>query len=195
MLVGVQLSVLGLYLPPVLKPASGLRPRRSFRCRSTPLCAGIGHRARWWCWWQSNCRCWDCICRQCSDGDGVGSAPDDHFAAGPDCRVTGSASGRVGGAGGGPTVSDGIVLSAGVQNRRCRHIHPTRSFRCRSILPCDRIGQRVHWWCGCSPSVIDAATEGLSYYRKHVGRFRPEQRPGHVSSMSRRPGTAAGGSQ
>ena len=43
------------------------------------------------------------------------SAPDDHFAAGPDCRVTISASGRVGGAGGCPTIRAGIVSPAGVQ--------------------------------------------------------------------------------
>ena len=62
-LVAVQLSVLGLYLPPVFKVAADrLRPRRSFRCRSTLPCDSIGQRARRWCWWLSNCRCWDCIC-------------------------------------------------------------------------------------------------------------------------------------
>ena len=66
-LVAVQLSVLGLYLPPVLKyvPPSA-------------------------------------------------SAPDDHFTAGPDCGVTVSGSGRVGGAGGCPTIRAGIVSPAGV---------------------------------------------------------------------------------
>ena len=63
-LVAVQLSVLGLYLPPVLKDVA---------------------------------------------------APDDHFTAGPDCRVTVSASGRVGGAGGCPTIRARIVSPAGVQ--------------------------------------------------------------------------------
>ena len=43
------------------------------------------------------------------------SAPDDHFTAGPDCRVSDSASGRVGGAGGCPTIRAGIVSPAGVQ--------------------------------------------------------------------------------
>src|SRR6185295_17639556 len=43
------------------------------------------------------------------------STPDDHFSASPDCRVTGSASGRVGRAGGGPTIGAGIVSAAGVQ--------------------------------------------------------------------------------
>ena len=43
------------------------------------------------------------------------STPDDHFAAGPDCRVSVSAGGRVGGAGGCPTIRAGIVSPAGVQ--------------------------------------------------------------------------------
>ena len=45
------------------------------------------------------------------------SAPDDHFTAGPDRRVTLSGSGRVGGAGGCPTVRARIVSPAGVQKR------------------------------------------------------------------------------
>ena len=147
-LVAVQLSVLGLYLP-----------------------AGVQIAAA------------------------VISAPDDHFAAGPHCRVSSSASGRAGGAGGCPTVGAGIVSPAGVQKlpskstpddhfaagphcrvttpraagalvvlvavqlsvlglyrRRCsnsrrHHLRPRRSFRCRSTLPCDHIGQRARWWC------------------------------------------------
>ena len=91
-----------------------IRPRRSFRCRSTLLCDTFGQRARWWCWWLSNCRCWDCISRRCSKSYRQ-SAPDDHFTAGPDRRVTASGSGRVGGAGGCPTVGAGIVSPAGVQ--------------------------------------------------------------------------------
>ena len=67
-LVAVQLSVLGLYLPPVF--------RRRYRHHS---------------------------------------APDDHFTAGPDCGVIVSASGRVGGAGGCPTIGAGIVSPAGVR--------------------------------------------------------------------------------
>ena len=39
MLVAIQLSVLGLYLPPVLsRRCHQFRPRRSFQCRSTLLC-------------------------------------------------------------------------------------------------------------------------------------------------------------
>ena len=44
MLVAVQLSVPGLYLPPVLKSAADttVRPRRSFHCRSTLPCERLG---------------------------------------------------------------------------------------------------------------------------------------------------------
>ena len=99
-LVAVQLSVLGLYLPPVFKkPVS------------------------------------------------PSSAPDDHFTAGPHCRVNVSGSGRVGRAGGCPTIRAGIVSPAGVRKPRSCQLHPKRSFHCRSRLPCDRFGQRARWWC------------------------------------------------
>ncbi len=91
-LVAVQLSVLGLYLPPVFEIAD------------------------------------------------VVSAPDDHFTAGPDCRVIVSGSGRVGGAGGCPTVRARIVSPAGVQIVAVTIIRPRRSFHCRSRLPCEGIG-------------------------------------------------------
>ena len=91
----VQLSVLGLYLPPVFKKSD----------------------------------------------DVVTSAPDDHFTAGPHCRVIFSGSGRVGGAGGCPTIRAGIVSPAGVQIARLiHHIRPRRSFHCRSTLPCELLG-------------------------------------------------------
>jgi len=43
------------------------------------------------------------------------TTPDDHFTAGPECRVIVSGSGRAGGAGNCPIVGDGVVLAAGVQ--------------------------------------------------------------------------------
>ena len=120
MLVAVQLSVLGLYLPPVLKALLLLlfRPRQSFRCQSRLPCEMFGQWARWSCWWLSNYPCWDCISRRClkSRCAVVVSAPDDHFTAGPDCRVTVSANGRIGGTGGSPTVCARIVSPAGVQS-------------------------------------------------------------------------------
>ena len=62
-LVAVQLSVPGLYLPPVfIMPLTSPAPDDHFtagpHCRVTVS----AHRARWWCWWLSNCPCWDCIC-------------------------------------------------------------------------------------------------------------------------------------
>src|SRR5439155_23266698 len=45
----------------------------------------------------------------------IRSAPDDHFAAGPDRRVIASATGRVGGAGGCPAIRAGIVSAARVK--------------------------------------------------------------------------------
>ena len=56
--------------------------------------------------------------RRCSRTElaaAIRSTPDDHFTAGPDCRVMVSGRGRVGGAGGCPTIRAGIVSPAGVQ--------------------------------------------------------------------------------
>ena len=141
MLVAVQLSVLGLYLPPVFRNCRcrQLRPRRSFRCRSTLPCDSIGLSGALVVLvavqlsvlglylppvfkWSADYR----------------STPDDHFTAGPHCRVTASGIGRVGGAGGCPTVGAGIVSPAGVQNRRRHHSAPDDHFaagpHCRVTL-------------------------------------------------------------
>ena len=72
-LVAVQLSVLGLYLPPVLKSVIAI------------------------------------------------SAPDDHFATGPHCRVTNRARGRVDGAGGGPTVGGRDYICRRCSNKVLDH--------------------------------------------------------------------------
>ena len=81
-LVAVQLSVPGLYLPPVLRVALTAR-----------------------------------------------SAPDDHFASGPHCRVIGSCGRRVCIVGRHPTVRSGIVSSAGVRKRtRDRTTAPDNHF-------------------------------------------------------------------
>ena len=141
--------MLGLYLPPVFKRrCRHIRPRRSFRCRSRLPCDRLGAAGALVV----------LVAVQLSvlglylppvlkSADAVISAPDDHFTAGPDCRVIVSGSGRVGGAGGCPTVGAGIVSAAGVQIDAAVHIHPRRSFRCRSTLPCDTLGQRARWWC------------------------------------------------
>ncbi len=53
------------------------------------------------------------------------SAPDNHFAASPDCGVRRSGIWRVGGTGGDPTVNDWIVSSATVQNTAGRVVIST----------------------------------------------------------------------
>ncbi len=78
-------------------------------------------------------------------------APDDHFAAGRHCRFACSSRGRVGGAGGCPTVGAGIISPAGVQARR--YFRPRRSSGCQSIPPCDphrarRVLVRASWLPG-----------------------------------------------
>ncbi len=141
-LVAVQLSVPGLYLPPVFRrhsapddhftagphcrvidsrigrvggaggcptvragiiSAAGVQSRADDPPQTiislpvhTAVCKVRRSRARWWCWSLSNCRCWDCIFRRCSNRDAaIVSAPDDHFTAGPHCRVTIRASGAL----------------------------------------------------------------------------------------------------
>ena len=65
-LVAVQLSVLGLYLPPVFKKLVPSYPPQTIISLPVQLpCAPLGQWARWWCWWQSNYPCWGCICRRC----------------------------------------------------------------------------------------------------------------------------------
>ena len=118
-LVAVQLSVLGLYLPPVLKyGAVIIRPRRSFRCRSRLLCERLGQRARWSCWWLSNYRCWDCICPPVFKWlSHCHLRPRRSFRCRSTLLCESSGSGRVGRAGGCPTIRAGIVSPASVNIR------------------------------------------------------------------------------
>ena len=67
-LVAVQLSVPGLYLPPVFKmKLIAIMSAPDDHFTASPHCRVIvsGSRARWWCWWPSNYPCRDCISRQC----------------------------------------------------------------------------------------------------------------------------------
>src|SRR5207244_317239 len=79
------------------------------------------------------------------------STPDDHLTAVPDCRVTASSSGHVGGAGGCPTIRARIVSPARVEVRwsRCKTApddHLTAGPYCRvSRSARGRIGGA----CGC----------------------------------------------
>ena len=115
----VQLSVLGLYLPPVFKwrsLPSYVRPRRSFRCRSRLPCERLGAVGALVVLVAVQLFVLGLYLPPVFKAVvAIISTPDDHFSAGPDCRVTISGSGRVGGAGGCPTIRAGIVSPAGVQ--------------------------------------------------------------------------------
>ena len=81
---------------------------------------------RRWTWAQPRCRLrprgrsW-ALCGLCAVSPaavqcgGVGSSPDDHFTSGPDCRVRAASRGRVGCAGGYPTVRTWIEFGAAVE--------------------------------------------------------------------------------
>ena len=93
----------------------------------------------------------------------VHSAPNDHFAAGPDCRVKGSCRGRADGAGGCPTVGAGIISPTGVQTdgsatNSAPDDHFTASPHCRVIRSRSR---RVVGAGGCptvSAGIVFAAS-------------------------------------
>ena len=118
MLVAVQLFVPGLYLPPVFKSLAtiNIHPRRSFHCQSTLPCEPLG---------QSGALVVLVAVQLFVLGlylppvfkvlPSSSSTPDDHFTAGPDRCVSIPRVGRVGGAGGCPTIRAGIVSPAGVQ--------------------------------------------------------------------------------
>src|SRR5439155_13337683 len=97
------------------------------------------------------------------------SAPDDHFTAGPDCRVSGSAIGRVGGVGGCPTVSAWVISPAGVQILEIVILsapddHFTASPDCRVTEPgCGRVGG-----AGGCPSIRSASGRRIRYRGKRV---------------------------
>ena len=139
----VQVSVLGLYLPPVFRneaaaPDDHLTAGPNCCVIASPLgriggaggCPGIS----------AGIVSPACVVSSAS------SAPDDHLTAGPNCRVRESRLGRIGGAGGCPAISAGIVSPASVQSGH-RYVRPRRSFHCRSKLPCDGIAQGARCWC------------------------------------------------
>ena len=111
MLVAVQLSVLGLYLPPVFKigranttPDNHLASGPNCRV-ARPGIRRVGSAC-------GNPR----VCGGIIPTSGVyTSAPDNHFAAGPDCGVRRSAFRRIDSASGCPAIRARIISSAGVQ--------------------------------------------------------------------------------
>ena len=76
---------------------------------SPPVTWSRSSGCSWLCSWLGKLRLW--VAARARDE----SAPDDHFTASPHCRVTVSGSGRVGRAGGRPTIRAGIVSPAGVE--------------------------------------------------------------------------------
>jgi len=72
----------------------------------------------------------------------AGSAPDDHLAPGPYCRVEFSATGCAGGAGGCPTVAARIISPAGIEIGSAAESAPDDHFaaspHCRVIEPASR---------------------------------------------------------
>ena len=110
LLVAIQLSVPGLYLPPVLNSwCRYVRPRRSFRCRSTLPCelSAGGHSVVLVAVQLSVLGLYR---RRCSNSAAVESAPDNHFIAGPHCRVIISGIRRTVRTGRNPTVGAGMYL-------------------------------------------------------------------------------------
>ena len=148
-LVAVQLSVLGLYLPPVFEVAVRVSaPDDHFTaspdCRVTARAAGALVVL---------------VAVQLSVlglylppvfkyAAAIITAPDDHFSCRSRLRCDRPASGRVGGAGGCPTIRARIVSPAGVQQSIAAVIstpddHFTAGPHCRVI----RIGQLARWSC------------------------------------------------
>ena len=111
----------------------------------------LGQWAHWSCWWLSNYPWWDCICRRYSNRRlRLSSAPNDHFSAGPHCGVKSRRRGRVGSAGGCPTIGAGIV-----SRRQC-------SDSCAQSAPND------HFTASPDCRVTVSANRGIS-----GGRSRP----------------------
>ena len=145
MLVAVQLSVLGLYLPPVFSSGVTVRPRRSFHCRSTLPC---GSRA------SGALVVLVAVqlsvlglylppvfkCRYCRH-----PRRSFHCRSRLPCDLVAPAGALV--------VLVAVQLSVlglyrpPVLKRLMLSLRPRRSSHCRSKLPCARIAPRAHWWC------------------------------------------------
>ena len=116
-LVAVQLSVLGLYLPPVFKYEAPPSPPQTIISAAGPDCRviSVGQSGALVVLVAVQLSVLGLYLPPVFKSPAPAPTPDDHFTAGPDCRVTLSASGRVGRAGGCPAIRAGIVSPAGVQ--------------------------------------------------------------------------------
>ena len=118
------------------------------------------------------------------------STPDNHFTAGPDCRVAGTDSGRVAQAGGCPTIREGIVSSAGVQSYRCCYFRPRRSFHCRSIPLCDPPASRRVDSAGGGPTICAGIVSSAGVQHRYRPSLPPQtiiSLPVHTAVCSERP--------
>ena len=114
-LVAVQLSVLGLYRPPVLNTLAANPAPDDHFAAGPHCCMGVSGSGR--VGGAGGCpgvRAGIVSAAGVYKGAAVKSPPHDHFATGPHCRVKLSACGRVGGADGCPGVRAGIISPAGV---------------------------------------------------------------------------------
>ena len=120
MFVAVQLFVVGLYLPPVSNPRAGPFPPHTIISLPARARAGVSMQCRRarrrMLAGRSNCIVPGIVASLPRSNRlvTIGPAPDDHFTAGPHCRVLVSGFGCVGGAGGRPAVGRRIAHS-----RRC----------------------------------------------------------------------------
>ena len=118
------------------------------------------------------------------------SAPDDHFTAGPHCRVSVSVIGRVGQCSWLSNcrcwdyislryLAEELEFQAELMARLGHNIsrpcsgkkrcYPRQSSHCRSTLPCDDLATLAHWWCllesMCRPCTY---REGAVYCWKRI---------------------------
>ena len=186
----------GLYLPPLFKAIATEKSAPDDHLAAGPDCR-VSYRAgaRQWCWWRSNCPCWDCISRRCSNRMPIVSTPDDHFTASPHSRVILSGTRRVGGAGGCPTVRARIVSPAGVQSVAAIISSPDDHFaaspHCHVARPrIRRVGgargrPTVRAWIVSPASVkIDGAADPRPRRSFHCQSKQPCDRPGHRARWS-----------
>src|SRR6266436_6439634 len=142
MLVAAQVSVLGLYLPPVLKVLLPLDPPHTII--SPP---GV----------------------QRAQTVAIVSAPHDHFTTSPDCPMNLSGIGRVGGVCSCPSVGSEIVFAAGVGIAGARDVSaPDDHFTAGPHCGVTVAGSRRVGDAGGSPRVVGAATRRAGYHRKRV---------------------------
>src|SRR4029079_5433636 len=98
----------------------------------------------------------------------ISSAPDNHFAASPHCRVIYSGFRRVGSAGGCPAIRAGIIPSAGVYLEIFIRSAPDDHF---ATSPHCRVRNSGVWGPGevCwSPCVANTSDRGTRYCRKSI---------------------------